>query len=102
MESNQLDDYQNNNVFTKRYRWRGTVNQLVHMYYQTLLKTHKGNTLLSLTTQEMINMIMERYCRIDGTLFNPETIRSYLKPSKADKHPNIGEQIIIPEGDKME
>jgi hypothetical protein len=97
MESNQLDDYQDNNAFTKRYRWRGTVNQLVHMYYQTLLKTHKGNTLLDLTTQEMIDMIMERYCRIDGTLFNPGTIRSYLKPSKSDKHPNMGQQIIIPE-----
>ncbi len=97
IESNQLDDQQHNNVFTKRYRWRGTVNQLVHMYYQTLYKTHKGNTLLDLTTQEMIDMIMERYCKIDGTLFNPETIRSYLKPSKANKHPNIGQQIIISE-----
>jgi hypothetical protein len=100
MEANQLKEQQDNNNLIKRYKWRGTVNQLVHMYYQTLLKTHKGNTLLSLTTQEMIDMIMERYCRIDGTLFNPETIRSYLKPSKADKHPNIDQQIIIPDDER--
>ena len=98
MEPNQLDDAPKN----KRYRWRGTVNQLVHMYYQTLVKRHKGNTLLDLTTQEMIDMIMERYCTIDGTLFNPETIRSYLKPSKADKHPNIDQQIIIPDDDQKD
>ena len=100
MELNQLKEQQHHYTIMKRYRWRGTTNQLVHMYYQTLLKTHKGNTLLHLSTQEMIDMIMDRYCRMDGTLFNSETIRSYLKPSKTDKHPNIDQQIIIPEEEK--
>lgn len=80
---------------TQPFRWYGTTNQLVHMYYQTLYKTHKGNTLLKQTPQEVEEMILKRYVKMDGTPFNPETIRSYLKPSKADKHPNLDQQIQI-------
>ena len=81
----------------KKYRWRGTTSQLVHMYYQTLHKRHKGNTLLDLTVKEMIELIQDRYVKIDGSPFNEETLRNYLKPSKSDKHPNYDQQIQIPE-----
>ena len=90
--SNSSQEAKNEN---KKYRWHGTVSQLVHMYYQTIYKTHKGNALLKLTTQEIVEMIQERYVKMDGTLFNSDTLRSYLKPSKADKHPNLDQQIKI-------
>lgn len=84
----------------KKYRWHGTANQLVHMYYQTIYKTHKGDALLKLTTQEIVELIQERYVKKDGSLFNSETLRSYLKPSKADKHPNLDQQIQVSDTDE--
>lgn len=85
---------------SKKYRWRGTISQLVHIYFQAIHKIHKGNTLLDLTTQEVVELIQERYVQMDGSPFNSETLRSYLKPSKADKHPNIDQQVQIPDSDE--
>lgn len=81
----------------KKVRWYGTVSQLVNMYYQTMCKTYKGNQLINLSPGEMIEMIMERYCKSDGSPFSEATIRTYLKPSKVDKHPNLDLQIKIPD-----
>ena len=93
-------NHPNESGYERRIRWRGTTSQLVHMYFQTLHKEHKGKTLIDMTTQEMVEMISKRYVKIDGTPFNEETLRSYLKPSKADKHPNFDQQIQIPNSDE--
>ena len=92
----KMDEVVRNNI-TKRVRWYGTTNQLVNMYYQTLCKTYKGKQLINLSPAEMIEVIMERYCKPDGNSFSEATIRTYLKPSKVDKHPNLNQQINIPD-----
>jgi hypothetical protein len=67
-----------------------------HVFFQ-LMQTmgENGKPILAGTVKDVVDHICKCYCQMDGTPFNPNTIRTYLTKGKPDSRPKGDKEIDL-------